>query len=101
MSEIEVFEAANEWIRHNFEERNKYSKDLLLQVRFPLLSNGALENILRRTSSFHRVKECQELIDSILLNKNYFFNESKITTQIDIVKKLYFLCLLLEGIRMT
>ena len=37
-SEIEVFKYADRWLNHNIEERSKYAKDLLLKVRFHLLS---------------------------------------------------------------
>ena len=44
-SEVEVFNAAITWLKHNIEERSKYAKQLLLKVRFTLLSEHALEYI--------------------------------------------------------
>ena len=45
-SEIEVFGAAGDWLSHNPEERNKHALDLLLEVRFPLLSDVVVESIV-------------------------------------------------------
>ena len=40
-SEVEVFLAADKWVSHNFEERSKFAKNLLLKVRVNLLSDYA------------------------------------------------------------
>ena len=45
-SEVEVLNAAINWLKHNIEERNKYAKQLLLKVRLPLLSEHALKYVL-------------------------------------------------------
>ena len=68
-SEIEVFDAADAWVAHNIEERSKYAKDLLLQIRFPLLSYSASKFILSESSSFQKVKECCTIIHNITEHK--------------------------------
>ena len=45
-SEVEVFNAVITWLKHNIEERNKYTKQLLLKVRLSLLSEYAINYIL-------------------------------------------------------
>ena len=76
-SEIEVFAAADRWISHNPGKRNKHAENLLLQVRFPLLSDYAVELILRKTSSFQQVEECRAKINEILKHEINFLEESK------------------------
>ena len=51
-SEIEVFNAAINWLKHKNEERSKYAKQLLLTVRFHLFSDCELNCVLNNTSSF-------------------------------------------------
>ena len=63
-------------IKYNFNERNKYAKYLLLIVRFPLLSDHALDYVLRKTSSFHSVEKCLAVIDEILKQKEKYFHYS-------------------------
>ena len=46
-SEIEVFNAADAWIRYKFDERKKHSKALLMTVRLSLLSINALKYFLQ------------------------------------------------------
>ena len=70
-SELQVFNAAKQWLCHDSLERNKYAKDLLLKVRLPLLSGNELDHILGNTSSFKSNKECLQLIEDILENKNH------------------------------
>ena len=50
-SELEVFNAVDNWICHNTKERCKFAKCLLLTVRLSLLSDPALNYILSRTTS--------------------------------------------------
>ena len=76
-SEIEVFDAADAWISHKFEERSGYAKSLLLQVRFPLLSDCALKYILNKESSFKQVEECRTIIDDVLNNKLNYLQKPK------------------------
>ena len=51
-TETEVFFAAKSWLRHDIKGRRKFAKDLLLKVRFPLLSYHALGHIENTSSSF-------------------------------------------------
>ena len=44
-SEVEVFNAATAWLKHNNEERSKYTKQLLSKVRFTLLSTHAIDHL--------------------------------------------------------
>ena len=57
-SELEVFNAANNWLTNNSEERSKFAKQLLLHVRLPFLSNPTLKYILDTTSLFSIDNEC-------------------------------------------
>ena len=68
-SEIEVFDAVEAWIGHKLEERSKYAKSLLMQVRFPLLSDSALKYILNKESSFKQVEECRTITNDVLNKK--------------------------------
>ena len=71
-SEFEVFNAADAWIRHNFIKRSNHAKNLLLKVRFPLLTDEALEYVLQKSSSFRRNDDCLVTINKIL-KKNFVF----------------------------
>ena len=53
-SEIEVFNAAEAWINHNFIDRKKHAKDLLMTVRIHLLSKHALKHILQPDSALKK-----------------------------------------------
>ena len=44
-TEVEVFNAAVNWLEHDIEDRSKYAKQLLLKVRLTLLSKHAFEHI--------------------------------------------------------
>ena len=57
-SEVQVFDAADAWVRYDIETRKKYAKTLLLQVRFPLVSDSAVSHILRKDSSFKQIDIC-------------------------------------------
>ena len=72
-SELEVFDAADEWIRHNQEKRSIRAKDLLLTVRLPLLSEYALQLALSKNSSFRNNDLCLIAINDILNDKKSFF----------------------------
>ena len=53
-SEVEVFNAANSWLKHNSEERSKHAIELLSKVRLTLLSKDALRHLLNTNSSFKK-----------------------------------------------
>ena len=63
-SEIEVLNAVEAWIKYKPKERSKLAVDLLKQVRLPLLSPAALNNLLREKNSFSRCKKCREYMKS-------------------------------------
>ena len=65
-SEIEVFNAAEAWINHNFIDRKKHAKDLLMTVRTHLLSKHALKHILQQDSTFVKISECRGLLNKSL-----------------------------------
>ena len=74
-SELEVLNAAEQWLNYNYKGRSKFGKDLLLRVRLTLISDYALDNILstsyalNNSSVFRRIKNCVEHIKKYLRNK--------------------------------
>ena len=73
-SEIEVFNAVDAWISHDFSERNKHSKHLLSKVRLSLLSKHALEYILEKNLSIKMNEECRKLIKEGFKQNKMSFN---------------------------
>ena len=63
-SEMEIVNAAESWIKHNPKARSGFAVDLLKQVRLPLLSPAAINNLLREKNSFSRCKKCREYMKS-------------------------------------
>ena len=61
-SELEIANTANNWISYNTKERPKFSKDLLLNVRLPLLSSHALKYLSDEPSSFTEIEECSAIL---------------------------------------
>ena len=74
-SEREVFNAADKWLSYNVKERSMFAKQLLLTVRFPLLSDHAIEYILTNNSSFSENNECVKIQKVILDQKQIFFQK--------------------------
>ena len=72
-SELEVFNAANNWLTNNSEERSKFAKQLLLHVRLPFLSNPTLKYILDTTSLFSTDIECVAIVKEMFVNKKELF----------------------------
>ena len=68
-SEIEVINAINLWISHNFEERSKFASRLLSKVRLNLLSFDALKSILESNVSFIKIDDCVAMLKNVLINK--------------------------------
>ena len=77
-SEVQVFYAAEFWIKHNINERSKYAKDLFTKVRFSLLSDYALEHILHRILSLSELEDCAAKIHEILIRKECFFHKKDV-----------------------
>ena len=61
-SEVEVFNAAINWLKHNIEERSKYAKKMLLKVRFTFLSEYALNYISKCYSIFSKNQEYAKIL---------------------------------------
>ena len=69
--ELEVVEAAVQWVNYDYEERRKHAKDLLLTVRLPLLSGRAFIYALKQFSLLGY--EGRMLKKSIMKNKKDFY----------------------------
>ena len=67
-SEVEVFNSAIAWLKHNIEERSKYSKQLLSKVRITLLSEHALECISNCYSIFSKNQEFYKIFKEVYTN---------------------------------
>ena len=79
-SELEVYNAANEWLTYKFNERSKFVKDILLKVRFHSLSDFSLESLLKNKSSLTCIDDCFRLIKQALESKKQFIQTtSKVT----------------------
>lgn len=65
-SELEVFNAAERWLQHDVQQRNKHAKDLLLTVRLSLLSQQTLKHLLRASSAFSNCGECAASLIEVL-----------------------------------
>ena len=76
-SEIEVFNAADAWIRYKLNERKKHSKALLMTVRLSLLSINALKYCLQFVSLFKMNEECQKIIKEIINKKEKSFTNKQ------------------------
>ncbi|XP_065840172.1 kelch-like protein 20 [Oscarella lobularis] len=55
--EVEVLRVISKWIKHDYESRGKYAKDLLNLVRLPLLDLAKCETLLRELQMGERVTE--------------------------------------------
>ena len=76
-SEVEVFNAAKAWLKHNSEERSKYAKQLLLKVRLSLLSEHALRFILN-CDKFSESQECVKVLKTVYMSKaSLYQNKSR------------------------
>ena len=69
-TEVEVFNAAFTWLKHNIEERSKYAKQLLSKIRFTLLSEHAFKYILNEISVISKKNESINMLKTILGNKS-------------------------------
>ena len=65
-SDIEVFNAITFWLSHNFEERKKHAKSLVVKFRLNLISDLTLNRLLTDKSYFKGIEECFTLIKTIL-----------------------------------
>ena len=79
-SELEIFDAADSWLRYDMFERGKYAKYLLSKVRLSLLSVPALNQILTKLSSFSVDKDCTNVIKKALTDNKDLISTTCITT---------------------
>ena len=70
-SEMQIFYAADEWVRHNIAERGKFTADLLVKIRIPLLPVGTLKHIMREDNFVSKNKDCVAYINKILEEKEH------------------------------
>ena len=91
-SELEVFNASDFWLSCESFNRSKFTKELFLKTRFPLLSDHVTISLLKRNKDssdntfFHKIKECLVLVEEVLKNKEEFTNTSQqFITKKDIV----------------
>ena len=75
--ELEVLYAVVLWLNHNIKERLKFSKDLFLMIRFPLLSDHALKYLFNKSSPFYSTDDCVRIVNEVLqIKKTMFKNKS-------------------------
>ena len=67
-SELEVFYAAERWVNFNNGGRKELALSLLQTVRLPLLSDPALNRLLRETSTICSIHEGKNMVKSALKN---------------------------------
>ena len=64
-----MFNAANAWLGHCENARVKYAKNLLLKVRFVLLSDDTFRYILEESSPFTKLTDCIKMVKQFLKSK--------------------------------
>ena len=69
-SELEVLNAADDWLSCKYEDRRMHAHDLLLKIRLHLLSNHCLDSILAGPTSFTKVDSCVKILREVLKKKN-------------------------------
>ena len=80
-SELEIMKIADSWLRHDYNQRSKFAKDLFLTVRLPLLSMSVLKKVLgrsyntRNSTVFQSNDECLEISTKIFENREEFFRD--------------------------
>ena len=84
-SELQVYIAVNKWLRYNYEERKKFANELVLKVRFELLSEQTLRHLLKNSLSISQVEECVEILSHLIISRVSFNRENPNVS----IKKLY------------
>ena len=74
-TEVEVFNAAINWINNNIDRRRKYSKKLLSIVRLPLVSDTAFEYILGKGLSVIKNRKLAKELKEILLDQKISYQD--------------------------
>ena len=67
---MELVVAVDSWIKHNHKQRGKFAKELIKQIRLPLLSKACLENLLTDYSSFSNCADSKTYINNAIDNKS-------------------------------
>ena len=76
-SELQVFNAANRWLCHNLAERSRYSIEILVKIRIPLLSAPALKYIINEKSCLSNNNDCARIMNEVLVNKTNHWQPNK------------------------
>ena len=79
-SELEVFNALDKWLSHNYEERKVFANSLLLKVRLCLLSKNSLKCLLNEGSALTRNDDCVTILQNVLKGENRY-HQSKLATR--------------------
>ena len=69
-SEMDVFNAADTWVKHNPECRSKFAFELIKLVRLHLLSKSDMDSISKTQSCFYKCSKSIEYIKSTLSDRN-------------------------------
>ena len=75
-SELEIYNSVKTWLNYNLSERKKHAKQLLIKVRFALLSDRSLEKILKETSLFTKEEEYFSVLKDVIKNKQCLTDSS-------------------------
>ena len=68
-TELEVFNSAESWVKHDTTERIGFAEDLLKTVRLQLLSDAALRSLLKSKNCFSKRDCCKTLILDTMKSK--------------------------------
>ena len=77
-TEVEVFNAANEWLGHDIKERSEFAEDLLIKVRLPLLPDHTLRHLLNSSSPITNNIDNRAIVKNILQEKYNFPTKSRV-----------------------
>ena len=69
-SELEVFNAGNAWLNHDWMGRSVHARDVLSKVRLHLLSTSALKQLLQKFGSSSTELVCADKIQTALKQKS-------------------------------
>ena len=70
-SELELFNAAVDWINYNQVERSKHMKTFLKLTRLPLLTTKILRDIIKSNKLCKVYLECKSMVDNAIKSKKY------------------------------
>ena len=75
-SELELFNAAVDWIDYKPKERYKHMNTLLKLVRLPLLSDAILTEVLKKHKLCIDCVDCKFIIEEAIMSKNNSVNKT-------------------------